>query len=351
MKKIIVVMLFQTLLSLCSFGQNKEYKRENLLTSFENRNSYEALETYINGSGFLFDYKLIYYDKELRDHLLKLLDVNEYVKYELEKYRIYCKRLIDNDEEEGKKDIYQVSQFVINECNLNFDSIYSDKNLYLHYKDLTLNWLVERENIRLQKHESDVLASNLALTLHSYIRYPDAYSIMKDWWVKKNTPCIDETTGVNSFCIYLLRMNDPEIKIEIDKLVNSLFNSKDKKLVLPTVLMLQERLLTSYSIEKLIQLAKLKMEVSIMTHDESIDVSLYILKYLNSVCFRYGLLDHNILEELEQKEIFGRKRDKVFYDNREKIISAAKLLVEKLKTEEEYWMVNMSFHRGELDNP
>jgi hypothetical protein len=344
MKKYIVITLLLINSVFYANAQKNEYTAEDMLKYFQNENIYEALDTYINKNGFNFNYKSIYHNDELQSYLMKLLDVDEYIEYLLEKYRINSKELMDRDEEEDTKDIYQVNYFITKECRLNFDSIYADRNLYLHYKELTLNWLVNRENIRLQKQKNDLLASDKALTLHSYIHYPRAYTIMLDWWLQKGESCIDEATGLNPFCIYLLRMNDPEVINEVNKIVNNILNN-NIELALPIILTLQEEVLTSFSIEKLIQLSELKIDVSIMTPDEKVDISLYILKYLNTICYNRKILNNNLLYDLEQKEIYGKKRDKIFYDNRNKIISASKLLVEKLKEEERYWMVNMPFNK------
>lgn len=344
MKKYIIITLLLINSVFYANAQKNEHTIEDMLKYFQNENIYEALDTYINKNGFNFNYKLIYYNEELQSYLMKLLDVDEYIEHLLEKYRINSKELMDRDEEKDTKDIYQVNYFITKECKLNFDSIYADHNLYLHYKELTLNWLVNRENIRLQKQKNNLLASDVALTLHSYIHYPQAYTIMQDWWLQKGESCIEESTGLNPFCIYLLRMNDPEVINEINRIVNSILKNNNVEFALPLILTLQEEVLTSFSIEKLIQLSDLKMNVSIMTPEEKVDLSLYILKYLNTICYNRRILNNNLLDELEQKGIYGKRRDKIFDNNRNKIISAAKLLVEELKKEEQYWMVNMPFN-------
>lgn len=346
MKKYAVLILLLISSFFYANAQKNEQTTEDILKYFQNENVYEALNTYINKNGLNFNYKSIYHNKELESYLMKLLDVDEYIKYLLEKYRISCKELMDKDEEKHTKNIYQVNYFITKECSLDFDSIYADRNLYLHYKELTLDWLVDRENSRLQGQKNNLLASDLALTIHSYIHYPKAYTIMLDWWLQKGKSCIEGSIGLNPFCIYLLRMNDPEVKNEVNRIVNSILKKNNLEFALPLILTLQDEMLTSFSIDKLIELSELKINIPIIDPDEKVDLSLYILKYLNTICYNRRILNSNLLDDLEQKGIYGKKRDKIFYDNRNKIISAAKLLVEELKEEEQYWMENMPFNNN-----
>jgi hypothetical protein len=296
------------------------------------------------------DYKALYYDKEIKEDLLKLLDIEEYIKFLLEEYRESKKNTMDIDSTNSLAWIY-IRNFTKEQGINNFDSIYNDKELYQHYKEKTIDWFVNQEQVRLEEEKEKLLPPSAVLSFHSLIRYPEAYKKIKKWWVNNEIPFIDRFGTISSYSYYLLNMNDPELINQYNLLSEKFIRTKkdDESIqFLNFIKPFEFSINTSFAIEKLIELAFINIEFKYMSgiNEPLIPSDYCILEILYYECKDYKISDFsNIPKDYEYNSLNLKEKINIMRKNKADIINASQILVKKKKEEEQYWMVNMPFNK------
>ncbi|NDW11237.1 hypothetical protein [Dysgonomonas sp. 520] len=323
MKKTIILYL----ILLCLYPQNiAQVNNDSLRYYFDTFSPYEALDIYSRKKHYNIDFKEVYYDQELKIEILKLLDTDVYIEYLLKKHRIYWDEFMKKDEREGVKPILPIKQYVTNICELNYDSIANNNQLYVKYRNFTLDWLVADENKKLQKQrETLMFQSHGAMHIHSLSHYPEAYKIWKNYWDISDKLIMDRFSQIQPLAIYLLRMNDPDIKDEVNKIVKKCVESNGYSENPVSLMSLFLSLETAYSIEKLIEMSSINSKQNFMSSDPPLSYDTILLSYLRGVC--------------ENENVHIESYDK------DSILAGAKELAERKKKEEEYWMINMPFNK------
>ncbi|MDR1198917.1 MAG: hypothetical protein LBK94_07920 [Prevotellaceae bacterium] len=328
MKKIIIfiagVIGFNNIIS----AQSIVINNDSLRVHFRKEKPYKVFE-YYDKNHFGLDCEKLYYDEELKSYLLKWLDVNEYIDYKIEKYREERMILIQDDE----FSTVRIKDYITNECKLNYDSICSIPELYIEYKEKTVDWLVGKEKERLLNEREKIIVPSSIIVLHAWICYPEAYLIIKKW--ANNRPFIDKYGDINSYYAYLLKMNDPDTQKQCDDVIKKFVETNGYSHDPVDIIKLLEGLGilgNAYSIEKYIEMLPVNRKFALVTYEENFVFDLYILDTLLDLFEYYGIemkisIDKNNLRNYSKE-----------------ILEAANQLVLKLKEKEKYWMDNMPFN-------
>jgi hypothetical protein len=307
---------------------------------FRKAKPYKVLE-YYDKNHFGLDCEKLYYDEELKSYLLKWLDIDEYIDYKLEKYKEDIRNSIYDDMNKLGYKNYSLNMIkrYIDECKLNYDSICSIPELYIEYKEKTVDWLVGKEKERLLNEREKIIAPSSVISLHSWICYPEAYLIIKKWI--GNIPFINKYGDVDPYYLYLLKMNDPNIQKQYDGIIKQFVKTNGYSHNPVNIIETLDRLgywSNAYAIEKLIEIYQVKrkyipMETELF-FDTNILIKLLFLCEYNTVETKYPIYSINISDEKKLKKYS------------KEILEAANKLVIQLKEKEKYWMDNMPFNKN-----
>lgn len=323
MKSLIIILWITILTDNISYAQERKIiTNDSLLRMFQVMKPFEVL----NKIGFgNMNFKAFYYDTVLKTHLIKWLDRHEYFEYVLDKE----KETISNRPDLIKDEIL----YMLNKKGRGkaLDSIITNPMLYAQYRDSAISVYVNRY-IESYKGEHEV--PDKAITLHSYLAYPEGYAIIKKLWDESGRP-----TERNEYFIPLVRMGDPDAR--------ELYDNRIKQLVktyggIPGIVYIDgelNELRNSYSVSKFIELLKVNTHyVAMSDGDPGMPYNCYVINYLLG-----GILTYSI--------DIGKVKTSDPCDVQKKhlpeIKAAAKKLIEKYKAEELYWMKNMPFYKGE----
>lgn len=283
------------------------------------------------------NYKHLYYDQEMKNGLLKWLDQDKVVDYEVEKHRKYYCNLRDENED------FFVMDYVKEKLKLNYDSIKNDTVLWKIYTDNAINFIAEKQKKMLinrkEKEKRDILPDRGVISFHTRVSYPESYVIIKDLWNQYDKPVIIGNYDFSPLFISIFSMNDPEAQSELDRVVKEYIQAKGNKNYSIALINCLERADNAYSLQKMIELLPIRAKVPGLSSREGTS---------------YDPFDYRIYESIHNLFIFHSIDTTGLFDdintmrkNKEKIIYSVNQLIQKKKQEEDYWMVNMPFYKGE----
>lgn len=329
------------------YSQPSIINNDSILQNYiKNSSAYDVFYYYENMSlkkrvNVHFDFKEAYYNEKLKFYLLKLLDENEYLEYQLEKYKIEQKKKLSKDsvlydEAEARYWLGQYLQKQESEHIISIDSILASPNLYNNYINLTLEWILREKREKTAK----AMLPDEVLFFHSQIAYPEFYNKMQEWIIEYN---IDIMTGsfINHTYTYLLYLNEPKALEKFSEVVDTFIRSKGKKYIPAQILGLLENMRSPFAIEQLVKLTNERFNIVLMSDNESISIESYTLYILATM---WDSENKNLVDNIDYSNLF---KDSAFLKKHKKeIIRKAFILKQRYKEEQEYWMENMPFNNN-----
>ena len=331
-KSKIMLILIAIALSLnIANGQRIIINNDSLINHFRIEPPYEALRYYTRSHYKNIDYKALYYDEEMKNYLLKWLDKDVTIEYILEGYRDNFSERFKNDENDK---ISFVRDFMYRELKLDFDSVCIDSTKIEYYTDLAVNAVLKyNKQSMLETNELSLLPDDDVLLLHSKIVYPEAYLKIKQLWKKEKKK--------NNLFYFLLRMNDPEAQAMFDRIIKE--NVDNPNNYTPYNLFVDlEYMYNAYSIKKLIELSSVTEEYAYLAgYDKTFykPLDILILELLINKLKQSNIKIDNLQFDYKNE----KKYIKQMRNRKKEIISATKQIIEKLESEEQYWMENIPF--------
>jgi len=328
---------FIVLFMLTSSIQSQNYVNA-LRIYFQNEKPYDAYDFYYkNQTRFSKeDYKLLYYDKEMKNYLLKWLNQEQILDYKTSYYKKTLSKFKDKSYESTVKD-YITSTF-----KLNADSIRADAALWELYTDSVINSYVDRWKTSLLKRKEeekrDMLPDEGVLYLHAMIVYPESYKIIKDWWYQYDKPIAEGRIDFDNLLMFLLLMNDPEAQSEFDKIVRKYVQTNGEVHADNYsfgFINCFELVNNAYGIKKMVELLPVQTKMPGLSSREGtsyVPFDYRIYNLLAMVFNKYGINTAGLFNDISTM----RK-------NKDEIIRLANQLIQKLEEDEKYWMENMPF--------
>jgi hypothetical protein len=217
MKRYIIYLILFAVSTNIAYSQRIIITNDSLWNHFKKESANEVLAYFIKNFDLSLDLKEAYYDKTLKDSLLRWLDEDVIIKQKINQHKEY---LLENFGGEKKKTFTQ--NYVSYDLKLNFDSIYSDSTLYQSYYNQAILASLDRYQKTSLDKQNELLPPYQVLDLHSLIVYPEAYKKIKYWWYLNNK----EEKSLLYQC--MLKMNDPEAKLFCDKRLKEFMQSEDQ---------------------------------------------------------------------------------------------------------------------------
>ncbi len=324
MKKLI---LFLVLASNIIYAKGQEIiSNDSLLKLFQTMKPFEVLD---NLQFTWYDFKSCYYDTLLKPYLMKWLDRKEYYEHVLDQE----KKVITNRPDLIKDEII----YMLNKRNRKnaLDSILSNPVLYNQYRDSAISVYLGRY---IEGYKGEHKVPGRAIMIHSYLAYPESYTLIKQWWDESGRP-----TERNEYFIPLVRMGDPDARELYDNRIKQFVKTNGE---VPDVTEIASELMelrNSYSKMKMIEVLTVdKNYVRLSEGDPGVPFNCEVVKYLLG-----GFSDKGIEIAPPVKENAPCKEQ---LKHLPEIKAAAQKLIEKYKAEEYYWMKNMPFYKGEAGN-
>lgn len=324
MKKLILVFWCLVLVNNITDSQERKIiSSDSLLKMFRLMKPFEVLNKVRFEN---MNFKALYYDTLLKPYLMKWLDKDEYFQYEIERERATIKN--------NPKLIKEEIQYMLNKQGRKnaLDSILNNAALYYQYRDSAIDANVKRffENHKKEKFN----IPDQAIVLHSYLAYPESYTIIKQWWVESGN------TMDRSLFISLVRMGDPDARNLYDNKIKKFVKSNGESSDLADIYGELLELRNSFSTMKMIDVLTVdKNYVRLSEGDPGVPYNCQVIKYLLDV-FSYKNIEMapSVKQNAPSKEQLKHLPE---------IKAAAQKLIEKYKAEEYYWMKNMPFYKGE----
>jgi len=316
MKKILILLAIISNI-IYARGQ-KIISNDSLLKLFQTMKPFEVFEK-VQSSWF--DIKSCYKDSLLKPYLMKWLDRKEYFEYVLEQE----KKTISSSPDLIKDEII----YILNRQNRKsaLDSILNDPVQYNQYRDSAISLYIGRY---IENYKGVHKVPIQAIIIHSYLAYPESYTIIKQWWVESGKP-----TERNEYFIPLVRMGDPEARKLYDNRIAQFVKTNGEN---PDVMNIDgelRQLWNSYSVAKMIEVLKVDIVYNPL-EDISLPYNCWVISYLLNDCLAHSI-DVGRVKPSDPCEVQKKHLPE--------IKAAAQKLIEKYKAEEYYWMKNMPFNK------
>ena len=319
MKKILILLAIISNI-IYARGQ-KIISNDSLLKLFQTMKPFEVFEK-VQSSWF--DIKSCYKDSLLKPYLMKWLDRKEYFEYVLEQE----KKTISSSPDLIKDEII----YILNRQNRKsaLDSILNDPVQYNQYRDSAISLYIGRY---IENYKGVHKVPIQAIIIHSYLAYPESYTIIKQWWVESGKP-----TERNEYFIPLVRMGDPEARKLYDNRIKNFVKTNGET---PDIFIIYRELTelnNSYSIMKMIEILSVdKNYIRLSEGDSGVPFNCEIVMYLLGIFSYYS----DIATTVSVKQDMPCKEQ---LKHLPEIKAAAQKLIEKYKAEGYYWMKNMPFY-------
>ena len=296
---------------------------DRVLTSYYQKSFYSA--------GINFNYKDMYYDTAIKDSLLRWLDEDIIVNQKINEHKQYLLKYFKKEKKKAFTEYY-----VTHDVKLNFDSIYSNPELYESYYELAIDAAVDSYREDILKRKDELLPEYEVLYLHSKIVYPEAYKIIKQWWYLNNK------SEKSPLFRYLLMMNDPEVQYIFDKIVEDAIKNNGESILGINFISNIQQIANAYAVKKLLEILPVTKEILAFSDGTLVPLDSFTFNAL------LELLEKNAIEGnfIPYGQLTGMstiKELKYLRDHKESIVEAAHQLIQKLEAEERYWMENMPF--------
>jgi len=300
---------------------NSVISRDSILKLFQNNNAFEVFYE-LGSKKYTLDFKALYNDTVLKPYFLKWLDRKEYFLFTLEKEK---SKIIDNSKLINEEILYLLIKRNIKNA---FDSINNNPELYKLYSDSAVNQFINRFTKYKDPEKFEVPQD--AVVFHSFLAYPESYSIIKKWWTESKL-------DVNSkYFLPLVRLGDHEAETAFDKRIVEFLKTNGNSEELMSIYSDLTYLNNSYAISKMIDLFKIdKNFVMLSDGDEGNPFNCIIFNFLLSEFNYYGI------ETTKLKET--KKPCKELSKLVPEIRKAALQLIDNHKSEEAYWKENISY--------
>jgi hypothetical protein len=319
-------------------AQSVVVTNDSLKIHFQKEESFKVYD-YLASGEWDIDYKILYYDKEMKNYLMTWFDITVWIDYEI---FIYKRNLLQQftyfpDDKENF-----IKSYVENNLEINYSTISNDTLLInLYFNHAIKKWENEQKE-DLLKREKELLPPWGILYIHSKIAYPESYERLKELWNKHNK--LIKCTNFGRFCdlfISLLMLNDAEAQTDMDKIINKFVETKgeieseDENIEIVSCL---GNIENAYSLKKLIEILPLQKNVAGLSGTDGtsyVPLDYFIYNEIKKIFMKNGIdvsfFSHNINQT--------RK-------NKNKIINTAQELIKKIEEKEKYWMDNMPFNKN-----
>jgi hypothetical protein len=339
MKTIRMIVLLSIIAITMNYAQSQRVvvTNDSLKIHFQKEESFKVFD-YLASGEWDIDYKILYYDKEMKDYLMTWFDVNVWIDYEslLYKRNLLKQFLYMPDDKENFTKYY-----VKNTLKINYDTISSDTLINFYFNQAIKKW-EDKQKEELLKKAEELLPPWGILHIHSKIAYPESYKKLKALWNKHNK--LITCTNFGRFCdlfIALLMMNDPEVQMDMNRIINKFVEtngesgSEDENRELVSCLGSIEN---AYSLKKLIEILPIQKKIAGLSGTDG-------TSYLPLDYFIYNELKKIFMKHSIDVSLFSHSITQT-RKNKSKIIKAAQPLINKLEEKEKYWMDNMPFNKN-----
>ena len=323
--------------------KNSFIPRDTILKIFKNNSVYDALYKISINANQEIDYKSLYYDKELKEYLLKILNRNDFCKRELDKeIKKYSKLLEDKDFLKNRIKGYLFER----KRGKQIDSILKSDKLIKKLKDSVLlnRILFEGKSINCKKAIPN-------LNLLTKIKYKEVYDSIKKW--SKEIPEKD-------FMTELLSFNDPnsqkQFKTKIENYIKN--NGKNESFRIyqdiirecntSYVYSLVSNLLTVNEAEAIIyENIMNKKGISIGTKAINSSVNFEFSRNIFYLIDLFKMPYESLSNEFNIVSDSGNEieQDKFIKKNKKQLLKILSEGCNLMKKEEEYWMKNKPFYK------
>ena len=231
------------------YSQRTVITNDSLRVHFQNEKPHEVY-IYYQKRRFndIIDYKALYYDHELKGYLMKWLEPDTWIDYEL----FLRKKELYQFEPDQKESL--IRYYVENNLKLKYDSIKQDTSLVNFYLNQAIEKIVYEKEKEMIKKKSNIIPDIDVLFLHARIAYPESYRIIKQWWYKQQKITSRYDGYMTNVFISLLMMNDPDAQLLFNKEIIKLSNSQWPDLFGIGINECLSYLSNAYAVQKLIEI-------------------------------------------------------------------------------------------------
>ncbi|MFK7061585.1 hypothetical protein V3Q90_15835 [Flavobacterium oreochromis] len=347
-KTTLLLFIFSTTIN----AQFKKLHRDSIVYYFKNNEPIIASKK-INEKllkGYIIDYKSLYNDNEIKRYFLECLNRKRCGELEINEYITeYRKNNLDIDYFK-----YSLKSYINDtKRKINIDSIFASKSLIDIYRDTIINHRYEFLKKDLKTSYKGCIPNLNTLVK---LKYREVYDTIKKWNIDNSSlDLFDE----------LLKFNDPDAVKIFDKKVENYVKSNGEKdhyanLKKSRYDSFIRESNTSFTFSKLTELIKIhktnvyfyghiiSKDGNMQSEDSYMNENFYLLDRTGffDLILKYELPYHGLIKARRNIEINDLQKEKKFMkDNYKEIIKAILDISNKMKEEEEYWMVNMPFYK------
>lgn len=325
--------------SLCGQVKRTYLPADTLLRWFENAphpsdvwDSISVWKENIHGLA-LYDYEAYYHSPKLKPHLLKWLDRNLYAEFQIKQLK---ESFFPDSKEDSAYITYKIKGRLEKKgSSTPIETILNSTELYSLYTDSILDKIVKQKVNEFERRGKPFPPMKV-IYFHMRLAYPESYELIREFWEETG-----KGTESNRFFIPLVYMGDPEAREIYDRLINEIVETNGKHPYFKNVFgQLRYTLMdSSYATEKLLQLLKVEIEVSLLSDGSTIQFNCKVA----NVFIRY-ILYYHIPMDFSTNTITPCEED---LKHLEEIKEAVQVLKERFKKENQYWMKNMPFYERE----
>ena len=205
---------------------------------------------------------------------MKWMDKYEYFEFVLDKE----KETITNRPDLIKEEII----YMLNKRRRKntLDSILSNPVLYRQYRDSAISVYVNRY---IEDYKGEHKVPDRAIIIHSYLAYPESYTIIKQWWDESG-----RKTERSDYFIPLVRMGSPDAQELYDNRIKQLVKTNGE---IPGIMIIDGELCelrSSYAISKIIELLKVRMVYNPL-EDNPQPYNCFVINYLLNDFFAHSI--------------------------------------------------------------
>lgn len=293
---------------------------DELLELFQTNNPFNVIKTFqINQ---VIDNKAVYFDNEVKEYIMQLLDKQEYVKYILNKDSI---KFIQ-DTTALNRAIYS---YLLESSKVEiYDSVLNTTEIYKSYIDTIIK-------LRTKIYSESINSENISLPdeviwLHAKIAYPESYRELHKMWESENF------TISSQFFIPLVKLRDPLAIKKYDQLIKQFIKSNGESYYFMDMYNNLKRINNSYSTRKLLKLIEFNMEFEWFSEGEEIySFNCMVVSLLQSVLWSLEYSSaNNYFKGKDCKEVL---KDKKLF--KEKTLE----FIQIMENEEKYWKENIDY--------
>jgi len=309
---------------------------DSLRANFKKNEPHKVLAYYLQFMAKKIDYMSLYYDMEMKNYLLKWLDRNVIIDYEIDRFKSYLYGF-----NEDQKYAFTKS-YIIRALKLDYDSIKMNVPSLGIYTGEAILELAKNKRIDMENSTNPLMIPNDVLYLHSKIAYPEAYKKIKQLWYENDKLIFRYNDILDGLFISLLMMNDQEAQSEFDKTIDKVIKTDGHMIVSTAYVENFEIIGNAYAVKKLIELLPVRKEVIVMSNSPTISIDFYVYDLLVQFIDR-----HNVkINSFSRNNLFNMSiNERIIYmrNHHDDIVEASNQLIKKLEAEEKYWMENMPF--------